>query len=174
VTFGVERSSVAAFTFAIALCVWWIYFDFADTSVIGRGRMGLVFVYGHFVVWGGVALIGAGTELAITHATEPELSSSARWALAIGLAGYLLSLAVLHLAAEWTSPRDRAFLGRLVVAALALGVAALGPSLDPSVFVGFLALCLVVQVVLEAVTSPVGAASVWEPSARRREVNETA
>jgi hypothetical protein len=38
----------------------------------------------------------------------------------------------------------------------------------------FLALCLVVQLVLEAVTSSVGAASVWEPSARQREVDETA
>ena len=96
--------------------------------------------------------------------TAAELGSSARWAIAIGLAGYLLSLAVLHLAAEWTAPSDRAFLGRVAVAALAVAAAGPGWALHPAFFMGFLAACLVVQLVLEATTAPVGAASVWEPS----------
>jgi hypothetical protein len=28
---------VAAGCLVIALCLWWIYFDLADTSVVGRG-----------------------------------------------------------------------------------------------------------------------------------------
>jgi low temperature requirement protein LtrA len=36
---------VAVLCFVIALCLWWIYFDLADTSVVGRGALGLVYVY---------------------------------------------------------------------------------------------------------------------------------
>jgi low temperature requirement protein LtrA len=99
----------------IALCLWWIYFDLADTSVVGRGALGLVFVYGHFPLLAGVAVFGVGTKLAITQAARPSLSAGTRWALAGGLGAFALSLAVLHIGAEWTSMRGRTFLGRLVL-----------------------------------------------------------
>jgi low temperature requirement protein LtrA len=35
---------LAAACFVTALLLWWIYFDFADTSVVGRGVLGLIFV----------------------------------------------------------------------------------------------------------------------------------
>jgi low temperature requirement protein LtrA len=165
VTFGLEASLVAALGFAAAVCMWWIYFDLADTSAIGRGRWGLVFVYGHFFLLGGTALLGVGVELAITHATESALDPEARWAIAIGLAAYLLSLAVFHLAAEWTTLRDRALAGRVLLAALVILVAALGGSLPPVAFMAILSAGLGAQLVLEAVTLPVGAASVWQPTA---------
>src|SRR5207237_5182265 len=101
--FSTAASAVAVAGFAIGLCVWWIYFDLADTSVVGRGLLGLVVVFAHFPLLAGTAALGAGTKIAITHADAPALGAGARWALSGGLACYLLSLALLHIAAEWTS-----------------------------------------------------------------------
>jgi low temperature requirement protein LtrA len=158
---------VAALGFALALSVWWIYFDFADTSAVGRGRWGLVFVYGHFFLWAGTALLGVGTELAIAHATDGQLDAGVRWAASLGVASYLMALSVIHLAAEWTTPRDPVLLGRTAVATLALLVAALGAGLLPVVFMTLLVLPTAAQLVVEALTAPVGAASVWAPSPER-------
>lgn len=164
---SLAASAVAVAGFVIALCLWWIYFELADTSIVGRGMLGLVYVYGHFPLLGGVAAVGAGVKLAITHADAPSLEAGARWAICGGLACYLLALAALHIGAEWTSLRDRAFLGRLGCAALAIALAAAGGSLAPVAFVGILAAMFVAQLSLELLTVPVGAASVWSPGAAR-------
>jgi hypothetical protein len=81
---------VAGISFVMALSLWWIYFDLADTSA-------------------GVAAFGEGTRLAIVDATKPGLAAGARWAMAGGIGAFALSLAVIHLGAEWTSLRDRTF-----------------------------------------------------------------
>jgi low temperature requirement protein LtrA len=154
---------VASICFGIALCLWWIYFDLADTSVLGRGVLGLVYIYAHFPLLGGIAALGAGTKLAITHAAQPGLGAGARWALAGGIAAFALSLALLHIGADWTSPRDRTFLGRLVLAALSIALAAAGGGIAPVAFVAVIAAAVLAQLLVEAFTYPVGAASVWEP-----------
>ena len=134
--FTFESWIVAGLGFVIALCLWWIYFDLADTSVVGRGVLGLVYVYGHFLLLAGVAAFGVGTKLAITEAAQPGLGAGTRWALAGGVAAFALSLAAMHIGAEWTSMRDRTFLGRIGLAALTLTLAAAGGALAP---VGFVA-----------------------------------
>jgi hypothetical protein len=63
-------------------------------------------VYVHFSLLAGVAAFGEGTRLAVTQATQAGLSTGARWALAGGIAPFAVSLAALHLGAEWTSLRD--------------------------------------------------------------------
>jgi low temperature requirement protein LtrA len=164
-SFTAASATVAAAGFAIALCLWWIYFDLADTSVVGRGTLGLVYVYAHFPLLGGVAAAAAGIKIAITDADLASLPSGARWLMCGGLACYLLSLALLHFAAEWTTPRDRAFVGRLVTSAVIVALAALGGALSPVLFVILLAGVFVAQLVLEILTPPLGAASVWAPGA---------
>lgn len=155
---------VAALAFLVALCLWWIYFDLADTSVVGRGVLGLVFAYAHFTLLAGVTAFGEGAKLAITHAMDPGLSAGARWAMGGGIAAFALSLAAVHLGAEWTSLRDRTFLGRLALAAIALALAALGSALAPSVFAGLICVAVLAQLLLEASTPRAGAATPWEPS----------
>ncbi len=154
---------VAVASFVVALCLWWIYFDLVDTSLVGRGMLGLVYMYAHFPLLAGVAAIGAGTKLAITHADAASLGTGTRWAIAGGLACYLLALALLHVVAEWASPRDPAFLGRLALSALAVGLAAGGGALRPALFLAILAAALIAQLILELATYPVGAASVLTP-----------
>ncbi|HTY95838.1 MAG TPA: low temperature requirement protein A, partial [Solirubrobacteraceae bacterium] len=160
--FTVGSSTVAAICLVIALSMWWIYFDLADTSVVGRGVLGLVYVYSHFPLLAGVAAFGVGTKLAITQMPATGLTAAARWALAGGMAAFVISLAVIHLGAEWTSMQDRTFTGRILLAAFALTLSAVGGGLPPVVFVALLASAIVGQLLLEAFTPRVGAATVVE------------
>jgi low temperature requirement protein LtrA len=161
--FSLESWVIAGLCFVIALSLWWIYFDLADTSVVGRGLLGLVYTYGHFPLFAGVAAFGAGTHLAITHAAGAGLEAGIRWALAGGIAAFALSLSLFHLGAEWTSARDPTLIGRFLLAGLAIALAALGGGLDPLAFVAIITGALLAQLLLEAFTFPEGAASVWEP-----------
>jgi low temperature requirement protein LtrA len=163
--FTLESWVVACSCFVIALCLWWVYFDLADTSVIGRGVLGLVFVYSHFPLLAGVAAFGDGTRLAITEAAQPGLGAGARWALAGGIGTFALSLAVVHLGAEWTSLRDRSFIARICVAALAFALAAAGGAIAPVLFVAVIAVAVLAALLVEAFTFRAGATSIWEPPA---------
>jgi low temperature requirement protein LtrA len=154
---------VACACFVIALCLWWIYFDLADTSVVGRGPLGVVFVYAHFPLLAGVAAFGEGTRLAITEAAQPGLDAGTRWALAGGLAAFAASLAVLHVGAEWTSLADRTLIGRISLGGLALTLGFAGGEIAPVGFVALLAAAVLGQLLLEAFTVPGGAATVWQP-----------
>jgi hypothetical protein len=60
----------------------------ADISVVGRGALGLIFVYVHFTLLAGVAAFGEGTKLAVVQAVQPGLSAGARWALAGGVCAF--------------------------------------------------------------------------------------
>jgi hypothetical protein len=71
---------------------------------------------------------------------------------------------MLHIGAEWTSTRNRTFIGRLGLGALATALAALGGGLAPAAFVGVIAAAALAQLLLEAFTDEEGAASVWEPA----------
>ena len=169
--FTVESWIVAGLCFVVVLCMWWIYFDLVDTSVVGRGALGLVYVYSHFPLLAGVAALGAGTKLAITHAAQAGLAAGIRWALAGGVGAFALSLAILHVGAEWTSPRDRTFIGRIALAAFAIALAAAGGGIAPVVFVGLLTAAVFGQLMLEALTPRVGAATVFESTDRFQEAS---
>jgi low temperature requirement protein LtrA len=160
--FSFDAWVLAGACFVTALCLWWIYFDLADTSVVGRGALGLVFVYGHFPLYPGIAAFAAGTTLAITNVDQAGLEAGARWALAGGLGGFVVALALVHLGAEWTSMNDRTFLSRLVLVGLLVLLAAFGGVLSPVVFALLLTAGLLGQLLLEAFTFPTGAASVLE------------
>ena len=167
--FTVESWIVAGVCFVVVLCMWWIYFDLADTSVVGRGALGLVYVYCHFPLLAGVAAFGAGTKLAIMDAEQPGLGAGVRWALAGGVGAFALSLAVVHLGAEWTSPRDRTFLSRIGLTAFAITLAAAGGGIAPVAFVGLITAAVLAQLLLEATTPRGGAATVFEPVERPQE-----
>jgi low temperature requirement protein LtrA len=161
--FSADSWILASACFLIALCLWWIYFDLADTSVLGRGVLGVIYIYAHFPLLAGVAMFGAGTKLAITDAADATLGPAARWALGGGIAAFALALALLHMGAEWTSLHDRSFIGRIVLALFATGLAGAGGGLAPLTFVLALVAGVLGQLLLEASTFPVGAASIWEP-----------
>src|SRR5437764_785655 len=59
--------------------------------------------------------------------------------------------------------RVSTFAGRLVLAALLLGLAAFGGGITPVAFIVIVCSAVVGQLLLEAFTFPVGAATIWEP-----------
>jgi hypothetical protein len=130
--------------------MWWIYFDLADTSVVGRGVLGLIFVYGQFPLLAGVAAFGEGTKLAILAAGHNGLGAGARWAIAGGVGAFSLSLALFHLGAESTSARDPTFRGRIALGSAVLALAAAGSSLPPLAFVTIIDCAVLGQLLLEA------------------------
>jgi low temperature requirement protein LtrA len=162
--FTLQSWVIAGVCFVVALCLWWIYFELADTSVVGRGVLGLIYVYGHFPLLVGVAAFGVGTRFAVTEATRPSLAAGPRWALGGGVGALALSLALFHIGAEWTSTRDRAFVGRILLAALGMSLAGVGQTIPPLSFVAVLAVAVVGQLMLEATARQEGAATIIESS----------
>ena len=70
--FTVVSWVIAGIGFLMTLCLWWIYFDLADTSVVGRGALGLgPTSTAHFILLAGVAAFGEGTKIAIIHGAAP-------------------------------------------------------------------------------------------------------
>jgi hypothetical protein len=65
--------------------------------------------------------------------------------------------------------RDRAFIGRLVLAGLLVLLALAGGGLTPAAFMALVAVGMLAQTVLEARTYPTGAASVWTPPVSAQE-----
>jgi hypothetical protein len=70
----------------------------------------------------------------------------------------------MHLGAEWTSPSDRTFASRLIVALIAIVLAAAGAALSPLVLVSALAATVLAQLAFEAITPMAGEATAIEPT----------
>jgi low temperature requirement protein LtrA len=156
--FDLAASATAAATLAIAVSIWWIYFDLADTSVIRRGLRGFIYVYGHLLLYAGVAAFGVGAKLAIQASGTSGLEAGARWALCGGIAAYLVALALFHGAVR-TRLRDSIVLWRLGAALALCALAAFGGGLPPLAFVVLAALLAVTQLAVEATCTRIDCAT---------------
>ena len=155
---------VAAGGFAVAACLWWIYFGFADAgtfrAVLRQGQLpGFAYGYGHLPLFIGLAAMGAGVRLAIEGAGDPALGAGARVALCGGVALCLAAISLIQ-AVTRRSAHDRVVVARLGVAAGALALAALGRVLPPLPLVGLLAGSLVALTCFEIAQAGVRAAPV--------------
>jgi low temperature requirement protein LtrA len=118
----------AAAGFVVVAALWWVYFDYLDTSILQRSvRAGQLYVYGHLPLLAALTAVGAGTALAIEEAGEPELGPGARWAFCGGVAVSVLAMAAIHVGSVH-SLRDRDVWLRIAAAAAALVLAGLGTS----------------------------------------------
>ncbi|MDI6099353.1 low temperature requirement protein A [Actinoplanes sp. NEAU-A12] len=101
---GVVTTALPAFLLAAAL--WWSYFDLsggaAKRRLVQEGgehtRQGVhdFYVYAHLPVAISLAAVAVGLEHAIAHGSDGHLSPGTRGVLGAGLAGYLLSAAVIQ------------------------------------------------------------------------------
>ncbi len=147
---------IGSLGFAIAVSAWWLYFNRFDEGVVDwalRGdperwlqarQRGIVHIYGHYLVHGGIIAAGVGVEAVIeaSHAHH-ALGAGGRVALCVGLGAFVLGLAVVHR----TTPepiRGRVVAARLVAVALFVSLAVVGFVSSP------IALIVVVVVVLSA------------------------
>ncbi len=146
---ALDTGLVAAAGFGIPVCLWWIYFDFVDVSVIRRGLLGLVYMYSHLALFCSVTAVGAGVRMAIEHAPSAHLPAGTRWALCGGVALFLLSISAFH-AGTSTAERLGVVPVRLGLAGLVVGLGFLGALLPPLVLVAVLVTLLGVGLVIEA------------------------
>jgi low temperature requirement protein LtrA len=150
----VAQALVAALGFLIAACMWWSYFEALDDSPLRRWLFaGQTYLYGHLLIFAGVAATGVGV-LAATRAVHAgALDGGGRWALCGGVAAYLTAMGAIRLVDEWTV-RDGAGLSRLVAAALAAGIAAAGTDARPTLLVALVLALLLAHVVAESRRRP--------------------
>lgn len=96
--------------FIIAVSLWGMYFERADSSVINSALRGnkqallrsYVYGYSHVFVFAGIVATGVGIQSAIEAATKGSLTIEARAVLCGGLAVFLLGLS----AVQWAAPRS--------------------------------------------------------------------
>ena len=89
----------AATGFGIAACVWWVYFEFVESTVVRRDAIVRAFVWGyvHFGVYVGIAAAAIGIEIAIDGVAHGQaLDIVERSIFLASLATYLFSIAVIH------------------------------------------------------------------------------
>jgi len=140
----------AALAFVLAACLWWLYFDLVggiakrrlllDDEGVTKQGLHDVYTYAHLPVAVSLAAVAVGLEHAVVHGDDGHLSDGARWMLALSVAGYLASAALVQ--ASMTrdlGPALRWPAGGIVPV---LGVALLDPR--PAVLVGSYVVVLLV------------------------------
>ncbi len=85
--------------FAIAACLWWLYFNFQETSIVIRGiRSVHIYNYGHLPIIMGLTLVAVGIQQTIYEASHRFLWVATRWALCGGVALYMSSIGLIWMA----------------------------------------------------------------------------
>ena len=149
VSWGIESGAAAALGFAIAGALWWIYFDYVDSSIVKRTiAAGQTYLYAHLPLLIGLAALGAGVKLAIKATQDTGLTDEVSWIIGGGVALFMASVAVLHLVTTH-SGRDVDVWLRLGSAVLALGLGAVGEDLGVVPLLAVLAAALAAQIVVE-------------------------
>ena len=94
---------VAVVSFVLAAALWWSHFDLTGARAkrllgeVGESNSAHshdVYVFGHLPLTLALALVGAGTELAVVEAAAGEVPAGTRLLLAGGVAAYLVSASV--------------------------------------------------------------------------------
>jgi low temperature requirement protein LtrA len=144
--------TTAAMAFVVGAALWWSYFDLvggaAKRRLLEEGhdhtRQGVhdFYVYAHLPVALSLAALAVGLEHAVLHGSDDHLSAGTRGVLGVGIAGYLLSAAVIQ--AVLSGQYRTALLWPGLGVPLVLGVALL--DLRPPLLVGLLAAILVAGV----------------------------
>ncbi len=146
---GVAPSLGAALGFLVAAASWWIYFDFVDEAPLRRWLgAGQTYLYGHLLVFAGIAATGVGVLLA-SRATEcPPFPEGGRWALCGGCAAFLFALGLIQLAnvRRW---RDAVAWARISAALFASALAVVDLRLPPLALEALLLTGMAVQIVVE-------------------------
>jgi low temperature requirement protein LtrA len=146
--FTVRGVLAAICGFTVSAGIWWIYFDYLDSTVVRRSVLaGQAYLYGHLPLLVGLTAVGAGTKLAIKESGRSAYSDGTIWAVCGGVALCLLSMSLIHLLTTQGGLRDHDLWLRLaaVGAAVALGLLAGAPL----VVMPLLALALVGLVAVE-------------------------
>ena len=91
----------------IVYSMWWVYFDRPVHDLLTSLRKGILWGYGHYLVFAAAAAVGAGLAVTVDQVTHrAEVSAvTAGMAVAIPVAVYLICLWVLHDRPEYRGTR---------------------------------------------------------------------
>jgi low temperature requirement protein LtrA len=101
----------------IVYSMWWFYFDRPVHDLLNSLRKAIVWGYGHYLVFGAAAAVGAGLAVAVDEATHHAKIGSigAGAAVAVPVAVYMLSLWFLHDRPEYGRTRLFGALAAVIV-----------------------------------------------------------
>jgi low temperature requirement protein LtrA len=158
----------ATLGFAIAVCVWWLYFARIDEEAFDRAAasgqwrpiaVSFVYGYGHLLIYAGITAASVGIEFAIADAA-PTLAGGAPAALCGGLAAALVGITAVQIAAVPTLPGPIQ-IARFVAVVVLLTLGLTGSAMTPLLLVGLIAaLCVALLWWESAVSKPVQPAMV--------------
>src|SRR3954447_1365536 len=123
----------------IVLCVWWLTFDFVEAGV-PSGTRAPAYPYAPLPVYGAIAALGVGVELAFEHSHQDPLAEATRWILARAVALSLVGALLVRASAQ---PDRTLVFVHVVAIGVALLIAVSGLSWSPAVVVTTLAAALV-------------------------------
>ncbi|MFJ6935546.1 low temperature requirement protein A [Streptomyces sp. NPDC101132] len=148
-----ELLPIAAGGLLIVFAAWWIYFAVPGHEILTGNREAIPWGYGHYVIFGSAAAIGAGIEVAVEHATgEGHISQlAANLSVTVPTALFLITVWLLH-----SRHFKQGAVQQLVLPVSALAVLACSFAGDAAVLVAGLvsALTVAVGVVLTERTGP--------------------
>jgi low temperature requirement protein LtrA len=109
--------------------MWWVYFDWPMHELLTSPTKTYIWGYGHFLIFGAAAAVGAGLAVAIDHTLHhAEIGAvGAGMAVAVPVAIYLLVLWLLHVGIQDEHSGQR-FLLPVVVVLILLTPFSNGPS----------------------------------------------
>ncbi|WP_129115194.1 low temperature requirement protein A [Halegenticoccus tardaugens] len=158
VPLGPATGFTAVCGFVVAVCLWWLYFGYADASVINRAlrsdarelALSFVYGYGHLIVFASLAAGGIGIErLLRAAAAGAALPVDERVVVSGAAAAFLLGLALIHWAAPGRIPRA-ILAARLLAGIGGLGLVVFGAGFTAAVLAGAFASLFVALVGFEA------------------------
>ena len=154
VAWRLASAGTAALGFAIALSLWWIYFDNLNETAVRRLRVaGQIWLYAHLPLVLSVVAAGVDVERLILAAPGAGLAAADRWLLCGAVALGLAAMAAIHPSSLTTAAALRCEMRaryRLGGAAAALALGAIGAGLAPVAVAGGLATIVAAQVVADA------------------------
>ena len=142
----------AATGFGIAACVWWVYFDFVESTVVRRDAIVRAFVWGyaHFGVYVGIAAAAIGIEIAIEAASHGEPSNIVgRTIFLASLATYFFSCAVIQYNTKLTV--DAVVIVRLASAAAMVALIYVGGEIHQAALVPVAFAVVLAQTLFEVI-----------------------
>ena len=140
----------AATGFGIAACVWWVYFDFVESTGLQRDAIVRAFVwgYGHFGVYAGIAAAAIGVEIAIDAAAEEHsLNIAERSIFFASMATYFCAIGVIRFNSVLSI--DATVIVRFASAATMVALIFIGGSLDPATLVPIAFVVVAAQTLFE-------------------------
>ena len=169
VHWAVAARAAAVLAFALAVCIWWMYFTFFEVFFHERSLgSGQSFIYAHLPLLFAVLLLGVGLERAIVEVEHAHLAGPTLWLLGTGAALWLGAFLLTQLVSVRRRHRRglaaRYLGGGAVCAGCLLAGAVLPPLATLALLVGVFAALLLAEIRRTAqADAPDGAA---EPAAR--------